>query len=333
MHYPKLTVSRLWRRSRQRMLLATVAGLVAVLAGTAMSPTQATATEYVQPDAGTRTSDAAFFSDAASAKARRWPTPRNVGVPDGTVLSTYKGSCTITKAKKVIDKKTVNCSPLEIRTTGVVIQDSKINGAVLVGTTDDYSPTVISDPEGDDPTRVTVLNSEIDASSAPDFRPISSSHYIVKNSYLHGTYSGAECHNACTIKRSYVHGFGSHASGLRILRNGTLKHNTIWCEPNPNSDDDGDGVPDEDGGCSGDLTMYEEFGTPHNNLVKHNYFPAGLFWYTLKFNGEDAGRIRIIDNLFGRPKSGGSHVADDWDRKPTNKWSGNTFPDGRVARP
>lgn len=254
-------------------------------------------------------------------------------MPAGTALSNYTGPCTVTKAGTVIDKKTINCAPLEVRTTGVVISNSKVNGAVLVGTTDDYEPTAISDPEGDGAIRVTVLNSEIDASSSPDFRPISSSHYVVKNSYLHGTYSGAECHNACTIKRSYIHGFGSHASGLRILRNGKLKHNTIWCEPNPTSDDDGDGVADEDGGCSGDLTMYEEFGTPHNNLVKHNYFPAGLFWYTIKFNGIDNGRIRIVDNLFGLPKTGGRRVADDWDAKPTNEWSGNTFTNGRVARP
>jgi hypothetical protein len=257
-----------------------------------------------------------------------------VGVPNGTVLSEYKGSCTITKPRKVIDRKIINCSPVNIKTTGVVIQNSKINGSVLVGTQDDFGPTVISDPEGDGPIRVTILNSEIDASAGTnlDFRPISSSHYIVKNSYLHGTYSGGECHNACTIKWSYLHGFDSHASGLRILRNGTLKHNTIWCEPNPNSDDDGDGVPDVDGGCSGNLTMYEEFGTPHNNLVKHNYFPAGSFWYSIKFNGNDNGNIRIINNRFGLSKSG-KHVADDWDAKPTNVWSGNTFTNGRVANP
>ena len=196
-------------------------------------------------------------------------------------------------------------------------------------------PDRLSDPEGDGPIRVTILDSEINTAAGTnlDFRPISFSHYIVKNSYLHGTFSGAECHNACTIKNSYIHGFGDHASGLRILRNGTLKNNTIWCEPNPNSDEDGDGVPDEDGGCSGDLTMYEEFGTPHNNLIKHNYFPAGWFWYSLKFNGNDNGNIRIIDNRFGLPKRGGRHVADGWDAEPTNVWSGNTFTNGRVAKP
>ena len=77
---------------------------------------------------------------------------------------------------------------------------------------------------------------------------------------------------------------------MRILRNGKLKHNTIWCEPDPAT---------SDGGCSGNLTMYEEFGVPQNNVVKHNYFPGGSFYYSLKFNGGDNGRIRIIDNVFG----------------------------------
>ena len=68
---------------------------------------------------------------------------------------------------------------------------------------------------------------------------------------------------------------------MRILRNGTLRGNTIWCERNPNSDEDGNGVPDADGGGSGNLTMYAEFGVPRNNLVEHNYFAAGWFWFSL----------------------------------------------------
>ena len=333
----RLRRRRSWRRG---VVPAVAAVVVASLGGVGAAPTAA-GSAVAQPGTagvdGERrevAADADRSPDARSAaRARRWPpTPGSTGVPDGTRLAPYKGSCTIRRPGTVIDRKVISCSPLSIDTTGVVISRSKVNGSILVGTQDDYEPSVVSDPEGDDPTRVTVLRSEIETPAGSDFRPISSSHYVVKRSYLHGTYSGAECHNACTIKWSYVHGFGSHASGMRILRNGTLKHNTIWCEPNPHSDDDGDGVADLDGGCSGNLTMYQEFGTPHDNLVKHNFFPAGWFYYSLKFNGEDAGRIRIIDNRFGRPRSG-RRVADDWDPKPTNVWSGNTLVKGGVARP
>lgn len=262
------------------------------------------------------------------------PTPTSVGIPAGTSLTTYTGPCDIYTANTVIDKKIINCVDFRIMTTGVVITKSKINGAVRVGTQDDYEPTVISDPEGDDPIRLTLLDSEVDAtlSVSSGFRPISSSHYSMKNSYVHGSYSGGECHNACTIENSYLHGFGEHSSGLRVLRNAVIRNNTIWCEPNPNSDEDLNGIPDPDGGCSGNMTMYEEFGVPHNNLIEHNYFPAGLFWYSLKFNGNDNGNIRIINNLFGLPKSG-AYVADGWDVKPSNTWSGNTFTNGQVANP
>ncbi len=308
-----------------------MAGGVVLLGGTTTGQAQAV-TDGGDRSPGT-VAEAAAPSGVAAKRARTWPpTPTSVGVPRGTSLSPYRGPCTITKPRTVIREKTVTCDQLHIKTTGVRIERSLVNGSVLVGTQDDYEPTVVSDPEGDDPIRVTVVDSEISTPSGSDFRPISSSHYVVKRSYLHGTESGAECHNACTIKRSYIHGFGEHASGIRILRNGTLKHNTIWCEPNPRSDEDRDGVPDPDGGCSGNLVMYEEFGTPHHNLVKHNYFPAGLFWYSLKFNGEDAGHLRILDNRFGKPKSGAG-MADDWEAKATNVWSGNTIVGGRTARP
>jgi hypothetical protein len=261
-----------------------------------------------------------------------FPNASNTG-PTGT-LTAYTGPCTITTAGTVIDSKIINCVKFEISTIGVVVKNSLINGVVHVGVQDDYDPTVISDPEGDDPIRVTILNSEIDASSAAGsgYRPLSSSHYIMRNSHIHSGGSGAECHNACTIENSFIHAFGEHESGVRILRNGTLRGNTIWCQPNPNSDEDGNGVPDEDGGCSGNLTMYEEFGVPRNNLVEGNYFPAGLFWFSLKFNGNDAGSIRIVNNTFGIPKPGAG-LADDWDAKATNVWSDNILTNGPVASP
>lgn len=314
MHFPhprtSLSPSHRPRRPRRTMIATALAGTAVLLAGASAHAGLATSS-----------SDKAATADAAgkaptNPRGPVWPpTVTSVGVPDGTNLKTYNGSCTITKAGKIIRNKLINCPELEIRTTGVVIQNSKINGSVYTGTVDD------SDPEGTGPTRVTLLDSEIDSSSVPDFRPIGVSHFVVKRSYLHGSYSGGQCHNACKITRSFVTGSSSHASGLRILRNGKLKHNTIWCEPD---------TATADGGCSGNLTMYEEFGVPRNNVVKHNYFPGDVSWYSLKFNGEDAGGIRIIDNLFGKSWAGN---ADGWDRKPSNVWTGNKMISGRVARP
>ena len=310
--HPRTSTSR----PRRSMIAAALAAAAVLLGSASAHATLVDSSAGSSGSADAATTSGTAARAAANAKARAWPpTPTNVGVPAGTNLKAYNGPCTITKAGQVIENRTISCAPLEIRTTGVVIRDSKINGAVFVGSQDD------SDPSGKGAKRVTVLDSEIDASNAPDLRPISSSHFVVKRSYLHGSYSGAECHNACTIKRSYVTGSGTHASGMRILRNGKLKHNTIWCEPLPDL---------VDGGCSGNLTMYEEFGTPENNVIKHNYFPGGSFYYSLKFNGEDNGRIRILDNVFGKAQAGNT---DDWDAKSSNVWTGNTMTTGRTARP
>ena len=194
------------------------------------------------------------------------------------------------------------------------------------------SPTIISDPEGDDPLRLTLLDSEIDVTSGSGWLPphqllaLHRSQLIPARRRLRRRMPQRLYHRDTRT----LHGFGEHASGLRVLRNGTLRNNTIWCEPNPDSDEDMDGIPDPDGGCSGNMTMYQEFGTPHNNLIEHNYFPAGLFWYSVKFNGNDNGNIRIINNRFGMPKPGAG-VADDWDAKATNIWSGNVFTDGSAS--
>jgi hypothetical protein len=313
--HPRTSTSTSSSRRPRRSLIATALAATAVLLGSASAHAGLVTASADTSSDQAATSDTAART-ASNARSRPWPpTPTNVGVPAGMSLKAYNGPCTITKAGQVIEGRTITCAPLEIRTTGVVIRDSKINGAIFVGSQDD------SDPAGKGATGVTVLDSEIDASSTPDLRPISSSHFVVKRSYLHGSYSGAECHNACKIKRSYVTGSGTHASGMRILRNGKLKHNTIWCEPLPGL---------VDGGCSGNLTMYEEFGVPENNVIKHNYFPGGSFYFSLKFNGEDNGRIRILDNVFGKSQAGNT---DDWDPKSSNVWTGNTMTTGRTARP
>ena len=58
--------------------------------------------------------------------------------------------------------------------------------------------------------------------------------------------------------------------------------------------------------------------------------PGGSFYFSLKFNGEDNGRIRILDNVFGKSQAGNT---DDWDPKSSNVWTGNKMTTGRTARP
>jgi hypothetical protein len=67
-------------------------------------------------------------------------------------LTTYTGSCTITKANTVIDAKTINCD-VDIRAADVTIKRSKVNGAVGLDT----------DVSGSNKWSYTLVDSEVDA--------------------------------------------------------------------------------------------------------------------------------------------------------------------------
>src|SRR5262249_20200206 len=57
-----------------------------------------------------------------------FPGPTTTGTPRGTVLTKYKGPCRVTTANLVIDRKTINCAPMEIFAKNVLIKRSKVNG-------------------------------------------------------------------------------------------------------------------------------------------------------------------------------------------------------------
>lgn len=248
-------------------------------------------------DAGTGTSDSGTTDsgpstpppDSGAGASGAWPpSPTNTGVPAGTTLTSYTGPCTITTPNTVISEKLVDCGgQLRIETTGVLIQRSKVVGGVSVG---EHG----SDPEGDDPLRVTVIDSELIGTDT--MRPIGSSHFRVVGSYLHGSYSGGDCHNACSIERSYLVASSNHTSGLRVLRNAKIIDSTIWCKPFPTGY--------EDGGCSADLVMYEEFGMPQNVRAEHNFFKATSAYFAIRQDGGNAGGLVFTNNVFEKGESG-----------------------------
>src|SRR5258705_3904767 len=69
------------------------------------------------------------YSAVTPADASSWPGRSNTGVPDGINLVPYTGPCKITRPKTIIDSKNVSCDLL-IRTSGVVITRSQINGYI-----------------------------------------------------------------------------------------------------------------------------------------------------------------------------------------------------------
>lgn len=266
-----------------------------------------------------------------------WPaTPDNTGVPAGTTLTAYTGPCDITTPNTTISGKLVQCTeaggpaPLRILTTGVTVERSQVDGGIYVGDhlvsayDDGYQAGVdpapnSADPQfdfnGDGPIRVTVIDSWLRA--VGDFRPIGVSHFKLIRTRMTEGHSGGECHNACVIQQSYARGFGEHASGFRMYRNADVEDSTFWCEPNPESDEDGNNVPDPDGGCSADIVMYAQVPSRPNDAawpgrltLTRNLLKATLAYYCIRQDGRSGdGQFLFTNNVFERG-NGTTHGAN-----------------------
>lgn len=255
-----------------------------------------------------------------------FPNASNTGVPAGTQLTPYTGPCTVTAANTVIDSKTVNCD-LVIRTSGVTIRNSKINGTV-------------STEENSTGYSFTLTDSHVDAGDRI-VTGVGAVNFTAVRVHVQGGNRSIHCWRDCEIRDSYVHGQmtdetgTAHESGIRMGRNATLRHNTITC--------DAPDVP-PDAGCSAALTGYGDFAPVENNLVENNYFPGttgGFCAYGGSSRGkpysDSTNNIRFIGNVFGRGSSGrcgyyGAITSFDTS-EPGNVWSNNTWEDGTVLPP
>ena len=277
---------------------------------TAASPTSAPTTTAPTTTAPTTTDQTGFRA------------PSNTGIPDGTPLTPYTGPCTIREQGTVIDAKLINCSPLRIDTTGARITRSRVTGGLYSGR-----------GESDGPMKVTVERSELVGNDS--WRGISDSDYVVRDSYIHGGYSGGYCHRNCVIDGNYIEGSGGHASGFRLLRNAVFRDNTLWCKR---------AISETDGGCSSDLTMYQEFGIVTNVLVEGNLFKATPGWFCARAGNVGSGNqpgnhtyVRFIKNVFERGAGNCSEQrtgrpVDDFDAsREGNQWTGNTYIGGGAV--
>jgi hypothetical protein len=264
---------------------------------------------------------------SAPPAAGGFPDASNTGVPAGTVLTAYTGSCTITVANTAIDAKTINCD-LQIRAAGVKVTRSKIVGSINLSedASDSYS--------------FTISDSEIDAGNRMA-TGVGTKNFTATRVHVYGGNRSMYCYNNCTISDSYVHGQFkdlsgvAHESGIRMGQNSVLRHNTIACDA-PN-------VP-PDAGCSAGLTGYGDFTPVTNNLIENNLFKATTGG-TCAYGGSSAGKpyssqtrdIVFRNNVFERGSNGKCGywfpIADFDTTRPGNVWSGNVWDDGRTVLP
>lgn len=256
-----------------------------------------------------------------------WPGPNNTGVPQGTTLTPYTGSCTITTANLTLDAKTIDCD-LEIRAANVHITRSIINGSVA---TDENSTGFSFD----------ITDSEVNIGDRAG-TGIGAVNFTATRVHVIGGNRSIHCWHGCTITDSYVHAQFTdpsgafHESGIRMGQSAIIRHNSIIC--------DAPDVP-PDGGCSADLTGYGDFGPVQNNTIERNLFGAttgGFCTYGGSSQGKpysnDTNHIVFRDNVWqrGARKSDkntyvcgyyGSNTSFDPSR-PGNQWVGNVFDDG-----
>jgi hypothetical protein len=278
--------------------------------------------------------------------ATSWPDASTTGVPEGTDLTPYTGSCLITANNTVIDSQEVTCAPdgMTVRAAGLVIRNSKINGLIRLDT----------DRAGAAGWSVTITDSEVDAGLV-QLAAICCGNIDLTRVNVHGGVTAAQCEASgpnsggdlapdCFIRDSYLHGqgipFGEqwHLGGF-LSEGGdntiVLDHNYVICNAP---------VYPPDGGCTGDINFLGHFGVIHGVTVNNNKLGAtpNLSYCTfggsgLAGFGPDNHDIVYTNNVFERGTTGicGQYgpVTDFDQYRPGNIWTNNRYDDGTVIPP
>lgn len=283
-----------------------------------------------------------YVPDGADPWDGCFPGPNNTGVPAGTTLTNYAGSCTITTAGTVIDSKTVNCGVLDIRAQNVLITNSHINGRVYLDTDRCGSASF------------TIRDSRVHTSDKGN-RALRACSFVAERVNLSGGGSMVEC-ISCTIRDSYLHDpledldGRHHNSTIRAGGNSVIEHNTLHCAVQSYDANDGSG---ESSGCSGNQTGYSHDATVmYNSTISRNLYmgtTGGFCAWGGSTGGAGAGQVRnikFIENVFQR----GTTPAYNWNPVryicglygsvanleldlPGNEFTGNMWDNGKPLTP
>lgn len=266
-----------------------------------------------------------------------FPGPDNTGVPSGTVLTSYTGSCTLSIAGTVIDSKIITCSNLAIRAANVTISKSEVRGPVTIDEGTAASVTIVDSFVNGSPSLTDYLQRSA----------IESDNITVLRSEVVGGLRGVYCRRNCNVRDSWIHGTDInpnsdwHAGGIRIEQGATLVHNTIACDwRTPTA---------QDGGCSADITGYPDFDPVHHVTLDGNLFvenPTGLGFciYAGGTSGKpysndplNATYIVVQNNVFQRGANGKcgtwGAVTDFRVGRTGSMWQNNKWSDGAEVNP
>jgi hypothetical protein len=159
-----------------------------------------------------------------------------------------------------------------------------------------------------------------------------------------------EAPGPCLIQDSYFHGTNlwpdktnlAHASSVRNEQNLTLRHNALGCDyTGP--------FPNDELGCSADMSGYPDFAPIKNAMIDSNLFlsnniGAGFCVYGGGTSGKpyssdptNATNIVFQNNVFQRGANGicGSYgpVTDFISGRTGNVWSNNKYDNGTTVNP
>lgn len=279
----------------------------------------------------------------APAPSTGWPDATNTGVPSGTVLTNYTGSCVITTDNIVISAKTVNCvtEGVSIQGTNVQFVNSKINGIIRM---DPDNPAY-------DNWTFSLTDSEVDGGAIQQ-AAICCGNMDLLRVNAHGGQTGAQCEvsDYCTIQDSWLHGqylppdqpwhlggfLSDGTAGSACIRLWCIEliHNTIHCDHAINALDEG---------CSGDVQLIPNFAKIQKVRIFNNYLRANTDLAYCTFGGDKSdspynGATEVVyrDNVFERGATNKCGAFGPWTdfniNGVGNVWVNNTYDDG-VAIP
>lgn len=289
-----------------------------------------------------------------------WPGPSNTGpnTPESS-MSQYTGPCDISAANTVIDSKVINCSPVFVGTTasGLVIKNSYVKGGVVQATgsasftiQDSLIDNGVSYPACSGNTCPAGKYACGDPNNATTDCGVGYRNFTILRTEIINSNRAAYCESACTIQDSYFHGTNlwpdvtnlAHASSVRNQQFLTLSHNSLGCDyqgPFPNNEL----------GCSADMSGYPDFAPIKNATIDKNLFLANNIGAGFCAYGGDTGGkpfsndatnatyIKFTNNIFQRGPNGKcgtwGPVTDFTLNRTGNEWTNNKYDNGTTVNP